>query len=459
MEATPRPRVVIVGGGFGGLQCALKLAKVPVDVTLVDRENHHLFQPLLYQIATAGLAPASIAAPIRAIVGEQLNTTVLLAEVVDVSLDEQRVLLSDGESLPFDYLVLAAGAQTNYFGNDAWAQHAHGLKEMRDAIRIRERVLLAFEAAEREPDPSKRLELLTFVVIGGGPTGVEMAGAISELGRYTLARDFRRVAPGDIRVLLVEMADRLLQPFDARLSASAEEQLRKLGVEVMLGQRVNDVDGCCVRIDGELIPASVVIWASGVRAVPLPQKMGLACDRGGRAKVDSSCAVLGHPRVFAIGDLASFVPEGQEEALPGLAPVAMQQGRHVARQIAREVQRKPREPFHYVDKGIMATIGRNQAVAQTSLPLLGELRLRGFTAWLAWLFIHVLYLIGFRNRLIVIINWAWSYFSFKKGARLITAYIPGVHHAELGPPPLDVEETGSLRTSFARSEAKASERD
>ena len=448
MDGSGRKRVMIVGGGFGGLQCARNLANADVDITLVDRENHHLFQPLLYQVATAGLAPASIATPIRAVLGEQANTQVLLAEVTDVDLGKRQLVLSDGANLPYDYLVLAAGARTNYFGNDQWAEHAHALKAMRDAIRIRERVLLAFEAAEREPDGDRRSALLTFVVIGGGPTGVEMAGAISELGRRTLARDYRRVAPGDIRVVLVEMADRLLHPFDPLLSESAKRQLEGLGVDVRVGRRVTHVDAVGARIDEELVPASVVVWASGVRAVPLAERAGLPCDSAGRIEVNPHCALEDHSEVFAIGDIARFVPPGGDSPLPGLAPVAMQQGRHVARQIGRDLRGKDREAFAYVDKGIMATIGRNRAVAQTTLPLLGQLRLQGLPAWLGWLLIHVLYLIGFRNRFIVLFNWVWSYFTFGKGARLITAYVQGTRAEHLGPSPLDIVEPGSLRKSF-----------
>lgn len=406
---------MIVGGGFGGLNAAKSLAGSPVDVTIVDRENHHLFQPLLYQVATAGLAPGSIAVPIRGVVADQENAHVILAEADRVDHEKRTLWFRDGSSIDFDYLIIACGAKTNFFGNDAWSEHSHGLKDLRDAIRIRERVLLAFEAAERESDAAKRRELLTFVVIGGGPTGVEMAGAISELGRQVLAGDFRRIAPEDIRVVLVEMSDRLLSAFKPVLSHSAKRQLVELGVEVRTETRVTDVGAGRVTLGDETIVASLVVWGAGVKPVSFAERLDVSLDRSGRIVVDQSCAVLGRPNVFAIGDVASFVPEGEDVALPGLAPVAIQQGHHVAKQIRRELRRKPRQRFTYRDKGIMATIGRSRAVVQ------GAVDLDGFLAWIAWGLIHVLYLIGFRNRFIVMFNWFWSYMTFKRGARLITA--------------------------------------
>ena len=410
-----RPHVVIVGGGFGGLNAAKSLAGSPVDVTIIDRENHHLFQPLLYQVATAGLAPGSIAVPIRGVVAEQENARVILAEADRVDREKRTLWFRDGGSIDFDYLIVACGAKTNYFGNDEWAKHAHGLKDLRDAIRIREQVLLAFEAAEREPDAARRRELLTFVVIGGGPTGVEMAGAISELGRQVLAGDFRRIAPEDIRVVLVEMSERLLSAFKPVLSHSAKRQLHELGVEVRTETRVTEVGPGTVTLGDETVAASVVVWGAGVQPVSFAERLDVGLDRSGRIVVDQSCAMLGHPNMFAIGDVAYFVPEGEDEALPGLAPVAIQQGDHVARQIRRELKRKPRQKFVYRDKGIMATIGRSRAVVQ------GAVELEGFLAWMAWGLIHILYLIGFRNRFIVMFNWFWSYLTFKRGARLITA--------------------------------------
>lgn len=418
------PHVVVVGAGFGGLQAAKLLAKAHVRVTVVDRENHHLFQPLLYQVATAGLSPGSIAVPIRSVLGRFPNVQVLLGTVVDVDTDERRVKLRDGAVLEYDYLVLATGTRTNYYGHDDWEPHARGLKSLRDAIGIRERILLAFESAERQPDKAVRAALLTFVVIGGGPTGVEMAGAIAELGKRVLAKDFRHVAPADVRVVLVEMADRVLTPFRPDLSASAKSQLEQLGVDVMLGEAVTSVDHKGVQVGDQFIPSAVVCWASGVQAEPLVEQVGLALDRMGRARVDSHCAALGHPNVFAIGDVACFVPEGGESPLPGLAPVAIQQGAHVAKCIKHDLRRKPRPTFKYVDKGMMATIGRRHAVAQADwLPPMS-----GVLAWLAWSFVHILFLIGFHNRFIVFFEWVWSYFTFGRGARLITAHVSSVEN-------------------------------
>lgn len=411
-------RVVVIGGGFGGLQCARELAGENVKVTLVDRENHHLFQPLLYQVATAGLGPASIATPIRAVLRNADNVEVILGEAWEVDHERKELELRDGLRLPYDTLVVAAGAKTNYFGHDEdWKPHAHGLKDLRDAIRIRERVLLAFEEAEREPDPKRRAELLTFVVIGGGPTGVEMAGAISELGRLVLAGDFRRIHPEDIRVVLVEMADRVLTSFSEDLSNEAAEMLRELQVELHLGEAVVEVSDGAVHFDGEEpLKSSVIVWASGVRPVSFAERLGVTLDRQGRICVDGHCAVLDHPEIFAVGDIARFVPEGEEWPLPGLAPVAIQQGRFVAKQILRDRRHQPREVFEYFDKGQMATIGRARAVTETK-----RLSMAGLMAWFAWLFVHVLYLIGFRNRVTVIFDWFWQYVTFGRGSRLITA--------------------------------------
>ena len=418
---TEDKQVVIIGGGFAGLQAARHLASAPIQVTLVDRANHHLFQPLLYQVATAGLAPGSIAVPIRAVLSRQKNARVFLGEAVNVDKDLHRVHLRDGTELPYDYLVVAVGARTNYFGRDEWAKHAAGLKDLPDAIGLRERILLAFEKAEREDHPEARARALTFVVIGAGPTGVEMAGAISELGRQVLAGDFRRIAPQDIRVVLVEMGDAVLGSFHPDLQFQAAQQLRELDVELKLGERVVEVGEDHVTIEpreggaSEVLTTSVVVWATGVQPAPLIKTLNVATDRSGRAKVDQNCALLGQPEIFVVGDCASFTPDGENEALPGLAPVAIQQGRHVAEQIRNDLRRRTRKPFRYADKGTMATIGRSRAVVQ------GPFQLSGFAAWLAWCFIHVMYLIGFRNRFIVMFNWFWSYLTFKRGARLITA--------------------------------------
>ncbi len=416
--ATPaRRRVVIVGGGFAGLNAAKRLrGRDDIEVKLVDRENHHLFQPLLYQIATAALSAGSIAVPIRSVVSGAMNEQVLLGQVTGVDPARKVVRLEDGAEIAYDYLILAAGAETNYFGNDAWSRHAFGLKDLRDAIRIRERILLAFEAAEREADPAVRRRLLSFVVIGGGPTGVEMAGAIAELGRMVLARDYRLVRPEEICVTLIEMADRLLLAYDPALAAKAAKELEELGVVVRTGLRVTDVPEGEVHAGGEVFPASVVVWASGVRPVPLAEKVGLPRDRAGHIVVDAFCHVAGHPEIFAIGDIASFVPEGEQRPLPGLAPVAIQQGRYVAKTIGRDLSGKARKPFRYRDKGIMATIGRSRAVVQS-----GRLRLDGLIAWLMWCVVHIAYLIGFRNRIVVLFEWMWQYVTFKRGARLITA--------------------------------------
>ena len=420
---------------------ARALAGAAIQVTLVDRENHHLFQPLLYQVATASLAPGSIAVPIRSVLAKQKNARVYLGEARGVDKARRCLLLADGNELLYDYLVVAVGARTNYFGNDQWAQASFGLKDLRDAIAVREAVLLAFERAELEAHPERRRALLTFAVIGGGPTGVEMAGAISELGRQVLARDFRRVAPQDIRVVLIEMADRVLTPFDPGLSEAAGQQLRELGVDLWLGKRVSDITAGQVEVtpreggEKETLPASVVVWASGVRPAPFVDALGVEQARDGRVVVDEHCAAVGHPEIFVVGDCAAFRPSGDEEALPAQAPVAMQQGRHVARLIREELGGRPRAPFQYVDKGIMATIGRSRAVTER-----GALKLSGLLAWLAWCFVHVLYLIGFRNRLIVMFNWFWSYLTFKRGARLITRRGVGTEDSTGSPPDIEGED-------------------
>lgn len=437
-----RKRVAIVGGGFGGLALARALKDLPVDVTIVDRENHHLFQPLLYQVATAGLSPGAIAVPIRSVVAKQKNVNVLLDEAIAIDFEKNRIGLRDDRWLDFDYLVAATGARTNYFGNDGWAKYAHGMKNLRDAIRIRERVLLAFEEAEVEPDPIRQKKLLTFVVIGGGPTGVEMAGAISELGRHVLTGDYRNINPEDIRVILVEMAPRVLGPFTPELSEKARISLQEIGVEVRTGTAVKDVKEECVLVGDEWIDAAIIVWASGVRPTSFASKLDAELDRGGRVIVGQDCSIPGKPNVFAVGDMSSLTPEGAERPLPGVAPVAMQQGRYIAKAIKADLDGKPREPFHYVDKGTMATIGRGRAIAQT-----GKLKLSGVIAWLAWGLVHIAYLIGFRNRALVLFEWTWSLITAKRGARIITANIhfrdtPG-RRAEI--PPLVIERHG-LRT-------------
>ncbi|HVU06032.1 MAG TPA: NAD(P)/FAD-dependent oxidoreductase [Polyangiaceae bacterium] len=411
------PHVVIIGGGFGGLNAAKALRRTPVRVTVVDRENHHLFQPLLYQVAMAGLSPADIAVPIRSALSGQENTQVLLADVTRVDLPGKAVVLESGERLSYDYLVVAVGAKTNYFGHEDWTRHALGLKTLDDAVEIRRRVLLAFEAAEREEDADARRRLLTFVVIGGGPTGVEIAGSLVELARFVLAKDFRRIRDERVRVVLVEATDRLLPGgFDAALATSAKGQLEELGAEVRLGTRVTGIDEHGVRLEGSVIEASTVLWTAGVRAKRLAETLGVELDRSSRVKVLEDCSIPGHPEAFAVGDVACFVPAGDKSPLPGVSPVAMQQARFVAKVIrARALRQDPPRTFHYLDKGIMATIGRSRAVAQT-----GGLKLSGGIAWLAWLLVHIFYLIDFRNRLAVLLNWTFNYLTYGRGARLIT---------------------------------------
>ncbi|MGF1509400.1 MAG: NAD(P)/FAD-dependent oxidoreductase [Myxococcota bacterium] len=412
---TQRPNVLIIGGGFGGLEAAKGFNRAPVDVTLLDRNNHHLFQPLLYQVASAGLSPADIAIPIRSVLGRQKNLSVAMAEVSALHLHEQRVETSDGAQFAYDKLVIAAGAETNYFGNDHWGEHAISLKSIEDAVDMRRKVLLAFERAERTKDPELRRRLLTFVVIGAGPTGVELAGALSELNRRVLAADYRSIKAEDTRVILVEMADRVLPPFHPSLSASALEQLRQLEVEVRLGHPVKDIAAGKVVLPEEVIETETVLWTSGVKPVPLAQQVG---DFGaplvkGRIHVNQDCTVPGFPDVYAIGDISFF--EGPEGPLPGVSPVAMQQGRYVARHILSTLDGKTPKPFVYRDKGMMATIGRSRAVADA-----GGIRLTGFFAWLAWLAVHLWFLVGFKNRVSVLLSWIFQYVMFRRGARLIT---------------------------------------
>ncbi|CAN5323358.1 NAD(P)/FAD-dependent oxidoreductase [soil metagenome] len=421
-------KVVIVGGGFGGLYAAMALRKASVEVTLLDRRNFHLFQPLLYQVATGGLSPANIAAPLRGILKRQKNCRVLMGDVVDFDLSAKKVLLQDGDAVPFDSLVLATGSTHHYFGHDAdWAPHAPGLKTIEDATAIRRDVLGAFEAAEREADLEHRKKLLTFVVVGGGPTGVEMAGAIAELAHITMRNDFRSIDPKAARVILVEGQTRLLGTFHPKLSEAAAVSLQRMGVEVWLDCHVNEVTADHVLFesdatkDSHRIETNNVVWAAGVKASPLGRKLAekvgptVEVDRGGRLTVTPDCSLPGQPNLFIVGDLASFKgPDGKP--LPGLAPVAMQQGRYVAEVIANRIKgRTPLAPFKYWDKGTMATIGRSRAVAETS-----GIQLTGFIAWLAWLFIHILYLAQFENRVMVVFQWFWNFITRNRAARLIT---------------------------------------
>jgi NADH dehydrogenase len=406
------PHVVIIGAGFGGLTCAQALKRARVEITIVDRANHHLFQPLLYQVAMAGLSPADIAAPIRSILRNQKNVTVLLDEATDVDFNNQTVELRDSK-LKYDYLVLATGGRTSYFGHDEWETFAPGLKDLDDAVEIRRRVLLAFEEAEKETDPERRRALMTFVVVGGGPTGVELAGAIAELARFVLARDFRNIYPEEAEILLLEGGPKILPSFALDLSKSAHRQLADLGVRVLNGAQVTGIDEHGVYLGAESIRAATVIWAAGVRATALTQRLGAPIDRAGRVLVNRDLTVPGHHNVFAIGDMTYLEQDGKP--LPGVSPVAMQMGRRVAGNIRNDLAGKPYEEFHYFDKGNMATIGRKAAIAE-----IGKLHLSGFMAWMAWLIVHIFFLIGFRNRFMVLFNWAWSYFTYQRGARLIT---------------------------------------
>jgi NADH dehydrogenase len=407
------PHVVIVGGGFGGLTAAQALEGKDVRITLLDRTNHHLFQPLLYQVATAGLSPAEIAMPIRSVLRNQENVTVLLAEVTRIDVKTRTVVLTDGV-VEYDYLILATGAQTSYFGHDEWEEFAPGLKTIEDAVEIRQRVLLAFELAEKEEDEEKKKRLMTFAVIGGGPTGMELAGALAELAKYVLAEDFRHIDPGAARVLLIEAGPRILAGFPEELADKAREQLEDLGVELKTGAKVTNIDRTGIYLDGgEKIDCSVVLWGAGVRATGLTQTLGVELDRSGRVKVEPDCTIPGYPDAFAIGDCALFLEDGKP--LPGVSPVAMQQARTVARSILRAEQDKPKIVFHYFDKGSMATIGRSRAIAQMK-----RMQMSGFLAWLAWLFVHIWYLVGFRNRIVVMLTWFWSYVTYRRGARLIT---------------------------------------
>jgi NADH:quinone reductase (non-electrogenic) len=411
VSAPAAPHVVVLGAGFGGLEAARALRRAPARVTVVDRRNHHLFQPLLYQVATAGLSPAEIASPIRRILRSQENTSVVLAEARSIDVAGRRVVLADGE-ISYDRLVIAAGATHSYFGHDEWEPFAPGLKSLEDALEIRRRALVAFEEAEREDDPERRRSWLTFVVVGGGPTGVEMAGALAEIARHTLVREFRRIDPRAARVILVEAGPRILPAYPPDLSHRAVRQLEALGAQVWTGMAVTGVSPEGVQMGAERVAARTVVWAAGVQASPLARSLGVPLDRAGRVKVGPDLALPGHPEVYVVGDLASFEQDGQ--LVPGVAPAAMQMGRHAARNVLRALEGRPPLPFHYVDKGSLATIGRRSGVA-----LFGKVRLSGFLAWAAWLAIHIFFLIGFRNRFVVMFTWAWAYLTYQRSARLI----------------------------------------
>ncbi|PYJ19131.1 MAG: FAD-dependent oxidoreductase [Verrucomicrobia bacterium] len=408
-----KPHVVIIGAGFGGLEAAKKLACKDVRVTVIDRTNYHLFQPLLYQVATAALSPADIAAPIRAILSKCRNVEVILAEVESVDVDAKEVKTVDLQ-IDYDYLILATGARHSYFGHGEWEKLAPGLKSLEDAVELRRRILMAFEYAEKINDEKARSAAMNFVIIGGGPTGVELAGAIAEISRHTLARDFRHINPSEARVILIEGDSRLLAAYPPDLSESARKQLTDLGVEVRTNSRATNLTEAGVQIGDEFIPCRVKIWAAGNNASFVGKTLGVPADRAGRVIVNEDLTVPGHPEVQVIGDLGNFTHQ-TGEPLPGISPVAMQQGRHAARNVLAMIKGRKAKRFRYWDKGTMATIGRNKAVAD-----LRFLHLSGRLAWLAWLFVHIVFLVGFRNRLLVLFQWAWAYLTFDKGARLIT---------------------------------------
>ncbi|BDU75824.1 NAD(P)/FAD-dependent oxidoreductase [Mesoterricola sediminis] len=410
---TAVPRILILGGGFAGLEAARGLAGSRAAVTLVDRQNHHVFQPLLYQVAAATLSPEDIASPIRRLLNRAANVEVLLGEAVDLDPAARAVRLADGAVLPYDVLVLATGATHAYFGHDAWARWAPGLKDLQDALRVRDRFLETFERAEREPDPEARRALLTFVIVGGGPTGVELAGTLKEMARLSLPRDFRRIRTERARVVLVEAGPRILPAFGEDLAEAAQRSLARIGVEVRVDQAVTGVDAAGVDLGAERIPARTVLWAAGVAASPLGRCLGVPLDKAGRVPVGPDLSPPGHPEIFVLGDLAAVAQEGGRP-LPGLAAVALQEGRYAARAIRADLAGRPRGAFRYRDRGTMATIGRGAAIAE-----LGAFRFAGYGAWLLWLFVHLMLLVDFRNRVFVFWQWLWAYATAQRRARLI----------------------------------------
>ena len=424
MDSKRTPGVVIVGGGFGGLTAARTLARYPVRITLIDRKNFHTFQPLLYQVATAGLSPGEIAAPLRWIVRDRPNVEVLMEEVKDFDV-ARRVVITSEQEISYDYLIVASGASHAYFGHDDWEPLAPGLKTIENALEIRRRVLLAFELAERRAAHGEAPSL-NFIVVGGGPTGVELAGTLAEISRHVLANEFRKINPRTAHIILIEGGPRVLPAYAEDLSRSAEQQLRALGVEVHTSTMVTAVEPGGICMGKAHLPSAVTLWAAGVAASPLGKSLGVSLDRAGRVIVQPDLSIPEHPEVFVIGDLAAFKDEAGK-MLPGVAPVAIQEGRFVAEAIARHLQGEPRKNFHYVDKGSLATIGRAAAVAQ-----FGRIHISGYIAWLAWLFVHIFFLIGFRNRIMVLIQWAWSYLTYERGARLITGSteLPGWSQAQ-----------------------------
>jgi NADH:ubiquinone reductase (H+-translocating) len=408
------PSVVIVGAGFGGLSAAKKLKNSALHVTVIDKANHHLFQPLLYQVATAGLSPADIAVPVRSILKRQYNTEVMMASVTGINPIEQMVQIENHPPIPYDYLILATGARHSYFGKDNWENFAPGLKTIEDALVMRRKILIHFEKAEVETDPVKRKDLLTFVIVGGGPTGVELAGAIGELAHYALRAEFRHINPHATQIILIEAGPRILSSFPEHMSAKAKAKLEKLGVIVKTNVRVENIDENGVTVGGQVIHAKTVLWAAGVVASPAGKWLNAKTDNAGRVIVEKDLTVPGYPNIFVIGDTARAEQDGKP--LPGVSPVAMQQGRYVAKKIvAHSAGKNHKEPFHYLDKGNLATIGRTYAIAD-----LGKIKITGFLAWLLWVLVHIYYLIEFRAKLVVMLEWAWNYLTFKKGARLIT---------------------------------------
>ena len=421
----PHPHVVIVGGGFGGLAAARALSRERARTTLVDSRNYHLFQPLLYQVATAALNPSDIASPIRSILRGRQNTAVILGEAASIDTKNRRVVLRDGE-IDYDYLILASGSSHSYFGHNEWARSAPGLKSLENATDIRRRFLVAFEAAERESDPELQSEWMTFVIIGGGPTGVELAGALAEISRSVLGRDFRRIRPERARIILIEGTPRVLPAMSESSSASARRQLERLGVEVMTDTMVSGVDNSGVTYGQRRIASRTVIWAAGVAASPLGRTLGAPVDRSGRVQVNPDLSVSGLPNVFVVGDLAAIVSDGK--AVPGLAAAAMQEGRHAGRNVMHAIRGEPTQAFSYRDKGILATIGRGAAVAD-----FGRFHLSGLGAWLLWLMVHIFHLVGFRNRVLVMAQWAWVYLRNERGARLITGDVEPLLERGAGP--------------------------
>jgi len=407
--------VVIIGGGFAGINCAKSLRKANVHITIIDRDNHHLFQPLLYQVATAALSAGDIAVPIRALFSKQDNVDIILGEVTEVQKDLNKIILSEGRSVAYDYLVMAPGSRYNYFGNDQWSQNAPGLKSLSDALNIRERILISLERAEQLNDPDQQQPYLTFAIIGGGPTGVEMAGAIAEIVKRNMMRDFRHIHPHQAKIYLIEATSGILNGFSEKLSKKAQTTLKNMGVDILLNNPVTDISDRLVTTKNRKIKSANIIWAAGVQASPLLQSLHCETDKSGRVVVNKDFTISGHSNVFVIGDAAHYVESGNDQPLPALAPVAIQEGKYVAKILKKNVAPVYRKPFHYIDKGTMATIGRAKAVAQ-----IRKWKISGFLAWLAWSFIHIFYLIGFRNRFRVMLEWMWYYLTFRRGVRLIT---------------------------------------